>query len=767
MRCSECQSENPEQALQCQHCGAPLPDPYQALTQAQESLARLRRFVPAVIAEGLLKDQERLRGERREVAVLFADAVEFTHLSASLDAESAFELINDLLNRLVACVHRYDGLVDKFTGDGLMAVFGAPNAHENDAELAVRAALDMQQAMAEFAPIARAKLGAPLQIRIGIHSGLAIAGILGGKEQAAYTVIGETVNLAARLESQARPGNVLVSARVHQQTRAFFNYQSVGQASIKGLAQPMQIYEALSSRSDPLSARGVAGVTSILLGRNTELQQLQSVLNTFLNRQEGWFITIRGEAGIGKSRLVSEWLAQTTPDQITVWQGRGLPYAQGVGYGIFRSLLQDAINAAPPEQPWDAQVSPALRPFLRLILELPLSEEEERSLGYLEPERIKQLSVLAIREWILAAARKRPLVLIFDDFHWADDLSVAAMEILHQLPQEAQVIFCIITRPQPQASPAFLPQPHIPTPQRTLAIALQPLSPPHSRALLAHMVNLEGLSEAVIETILTHAEGNPFYIEEFVRMLIEKEMLHLEDTQWQVISPVALQAMEIPTSLRSLMMARVDRLAEDQRDVLSSAAVIGLQFDAGLLEEVERRLHGSTNTLAILERLHELGLLVKRPGAGEGIYAFRHIITQETIYNSMLRSQRPDLHRTVAEAIETRYAAELHNQAEILAFHYDRAYVRDQALTYAILAGDRARARFANREAIEYYSRALQLSQHLSQRQIERWQAVVGLGEVYQHIGEYEEATACYQAGMEEWKAPPPEKQAQVLLRLG
>jgi len=326
-----------------------------------------------------------------------------------------------------------------------------------------------------------------------------------------------------------------------------------------------------------------------------------------------------------------------------------------------------------------------------------------------------------------------------------------------------------MTRPQPQA-PLELPPP---LSERSLSaplcltLELRPLPPEHSRALLIHLVDLEGMPEPLVDRILTRAEGNPFYIEEFVRMLIGKDVLTLGDGRWRVASAVALQTLEIPTTLRGLMMARVDRLPEDLQDVLRSAAVVGLQFSAPLLEEVERRLHGPVGVLPPLERLTDLGLLEERPQAGEQMYAFRHILTQEAIYRSLLRSQRPGLHRTVAECIEHLYAADLDSRAEVLALHYDRARVRDKALHYALLAGDRARERFANREAIEYYSRALQLSQHLGACQAERWRAAVGLGQVEQHVGEYEESIACYRAALEEYDGATPEERARVMLRLG
>ena len=765
------QANPSDTAPQCAAGGSTAPAANKAnlpndLTAAQEALRRLRRYIPAVVAEGILHDQERLRGERREVAVLFADAVNFTHLSASLDAEAIFDLINDLMGRLMECVHRYDGLVDKFTGDGLMAVFGAPIAHENDSELAVRAALDMQKAAAEFEPIAHAQLGDPVKMRIGIHTGLAIAGIIGTQEQAVYTVIGDTVNLAARLESLAQPGHILVSSRVHHQTRALFNFQALGTTHVKGIDQPVTIYEAIRERAEPLPTRGLAGVTDVFLGRDAELEQLRALSAAFLDDRHGRLVTVQGEAGMGKSRLVSETLSALTPDQITIWKGRGLPYAQTVGYGIFRSLLQDARRTGVA---WDGQVSADLRPFLRQMLGLTLTPDERAGLRHLEPERIKQLTILALREWILSEARQRPVVLILDDFHWADDLSRDTLQALVNLIHEATVLLCVMTRPQPE-SPLDLAVPPTEEPLAAplhLHLELKPLSSEHSRALLARLVDLSGLPEPLVSTILTHAEGNPFYIEEFVRTLIEKEMLTLGERQWQVTLTVALQTLEVPTTLRGLMMARVDRLPEDLQDVLRNAAVIGLQFSARLLEKVEHRLYGLASALPPLERLTDLGLLEERPQAGEQVYAFRHIITQETVYRSLLRSQRPELHRTVAECIEDLHAADLTNQAELLALHYDRARVRDKAMHYALLAGDRARERFANREAIEYYSRALQLSQHLGQCQAERWRAVVGLGQVEQHIGEYEDAVACYQAALDEWEEAAPEARAQVLLRLG
>jgi len=734
----------------------------EALAEAQAAIDRLRRYVPAVIAEGVLHDEERLRGERREVAVLFADAVNFTRLSASLDAESVFNLINALLGRLVACVHRYGGLVDKFTGDGLMAIFGAPIAHENNAEMAVRAALDMQRAAAEFTPIARAQLGAPLQIRIGVHSGPAIAGILGTTEQAAYTVIGDTVNLAARLEALATPGNILVSTEVYARTRAFFNFQAKEPVAIKGVDGLVVTYEVIGKRTSPEAARGIIGVPRLFLGHDAELAQLRTRLTTFMENQQSQLIVVRGEAGMGKSRLVTEWLSVVDSNTVSIWQGRGLPYVQGVGYGIFRSLLQNALDTYPPDTPWDAHISPTMAPFLKQILELPLTPKETLALNALPPENLKQLTALAMREWLIAEARQHPLILVLDDFHWADDLSRDLLKTLSHMAAEVPVIFCVITRDHTD-----VPFDASVSGAEICQIDVPPLTQEQSRRLLAHMVDLTGLSDAIINTVLSRAEGNPFYIEEFVRMLIEKGMLRLVGQQWHVISSVVLDTLEVPTSLRGLMMARLDRLPENLRNVLRNASVIGLQFDVRILRKIEQHFHGIENVAPALERLTEAGLLEPRAHVSPHTYAFRHILTQETIYDSILHAQRPELHRVVADAIAALYADDLYGQAEVLARHYELARVRDKALYYALVAGDKARAHFANRQAIEYYSRVLQLSQHLDHCEQERWRAAVGLGDVQQHIGEYEEAIAFYQAAIDEWKAAPPEAQAEVMFKLG
>jgi tetratricopeptide (TPR) repeat protein len=504
-------------------------------------------------------------------------------------------------------------------------------------------------------------------------------------------------------------------------------------------------------------------MTGVYLGRSREMQRLQAILEDFAGDDHGHLVTITGEAGMGKSRLVSEWLNDIPPSQMTIWRGRGLPYNQGVGHGVLRTLLQDALDSYETPDLWETHVSDTFKPFIRRLMNEPLTDDEELMWEQLPPERISQLTTLAIREWLRHEAQRQPLILILDDFHWADDLSRDALQVLLSLTNEVPVLFCVMSRPHP---PIDLNTDDLHTGEHN-HLEVPALSLADSRKLLGTFINLDGFPEATVQTILTRAEGNPFYIEEFVRMLIEQEVLQLRGDQWHATSTLALENLEFPTSLRGLMLARVDRLPEDLRYLLQDAAVIGLQFDAALLQMVEHRIRRQDNIVPMIERLKDLDLLEPRPQAGPGTYAFRHILTQETIYRSILRNERPELHRVVAESIEQLYDDQLEANAEVLALHYDRARVRDKALTYTLNSGQRAQGRFANREAIDYYSRALQLSQHIAEAERERWEAAVGLADVQQHIGEYEEAMAFYQAALEERQDAPPAERADVMLKLG
>ena len=776
MYCYQCGHPVSSKADRCPNCGANLsllgPETLRqrfaameaTLTTQQETIIRLQRFLPPVVADSVLYHPERLRGERRIVAVLFVDAVGFTRLSVSLDAEPMFNLINGLLTRLVTCVERYGGLVDKFMGDGLMAVFGAPVAHENDVELAVRAALDMQQAATEFAPIARAQLGAPLELRIGINCGPAVAGILETQSQDAYTVIGETVNLAARLEAMAAPSQILVSQSVYRQVHRLFRFGPQAELTVKGMDEPVTTYTVLGvSQAIRKGLRGIPAVSEVYLGRQQELRRLRALLKSFLQDRRGRVVVVTGDAGIGKSQLVRQWLAEADRGTLQIWQGQALPHPLETGYGVFKATLLDGIRQMEANGSGMPDIHDSLRPYLQRLLGQPLDSVDETRIQHLAPEQLNQLTVLAIRERLLTATRSKPLVMVLDDFHWADELSYDALQSLSSVISQANLLLCVIARTQERPLLALTRL----DPDLYLELTVPPLSWEEARQLFGTYVDVEGFSSEVIKNLLKRAGGNPFFIQEFVRMLIEQGALELSQGKWRVVPPTVIEEIDLPTSLRTLMLARIDRLPDNLRQLLRDASVIGLQFTLRLLQEVERRLGRTAAIRPMLERLVELELLEPRSVDGEEGYGFTHILTQETIYQNILYQDRIDLHQVVAQSYEACYRDRLETQIESLALHYDRARRREKALLYMLRAGDRARQRYANKEAIEYYSRALQLSQLVTEASAERWHAALHLADVYQLTGNYDEAIALYQAILEEPRQSRADVRADIMVRLG
>ncbi|MDF1516291.1 MAG: AAA family ATPase, partial [Anaerolineae bacterium] len=356
---------------------------------------------------------------------------------------------------------------------------------------------------------------------------------------------------------------------MYARTQAIFNFAPVETRSVKGLDYNLEVYRLISSRGKPTSERGLPGVEGIFLGRTQEISTLMRLSHTFLRDKEGSIVVIEGEAGLGKSRLVKEWLQANDSTHYRIWQGRGLPYAQGSGYGVFRSLVQDSINKLPDSKKWSEQISDTFRPFIRNLLGVPTSAEDELTQRYLSPERTNQMYILAIREWILNAAMENNLILVLDDFHWADDPSREVLKAVVKLIQTAPVLFVIITRPT-SGNTAFYDDITRFNPTK---ITIPPLNPEDSVKLLHNIADLDNVPPEIIETILTRAEGNPFYIEEFIRMLIEKGVMTYERNRWKVTASLALERLDIPTSLRGMLMARIDRLPENLRYLLQDAAV--------------------------------------------------------------------------------------------------------------------------------------------------------------------------------------------------
>jgi class 3 adenylate cyclase len=565
-----------------------------ALAPLRQQLAELRRS-PGTAAGPASPSFE---GERRVVTILFADIAGFTAMSEKMDPEQVRGLMNACFDDLVPAIHKYEGTVNKFIGDEIMALFGAPVAHENDAERALRAALEMVGRLREF----NARHQTDLGLHFGINTGMVIAGSIGAQQQQQYDVLGDAVNVAARLEGESERGEIFVGPDTYRMTSPLFEFEPLPPVRVKGKSEPVPIYKLLREKARPGRVRGLPGLESEMVGRAEELSALLAA-GASVSAGRGGAVALIGEAGLGKSRLVAEWKSavEKSPPSgarpLSFVEGRCLPHGRGLVYHLVIDLLKSLLNAPPPAGA--AELDAALRAlmrslnvegyaFLAHLLSLPLSDEAQQQLAALDPQALQARTLLALSALISARAGHGPLVCVLDDLHWADPASIELLIELLPLTRRAPVLFCALSRPdRDQPGWRWVAAARESLDERYVEIMLGPLSEGDSRQLVANLLEVESLPEHVRQSILQRAEGNPFFVEEVIRMLIERGSLARRGERWVALK--AAENVDIPDTLHGLLMARLDRLPEEARHALRVAAVIGRQFSAKILEQVIRQ----------------------------------------------------------------------------------------------------------------------------------------------------------------------------------
>lgn len=608
MKCANCDSDNPAGARFCMHCGQPLV----AATPADDAqLRRLAAATPEPLAQKLRAAELRageLAGERRVVTVLFADVVGSTRLARRLGPEAWMRVVNELLDRITPAIYRYEGTVARLLGDGVWAFFGAPVAHEDDPLRAVRAGLDLLDAARAYAAEVRQEHGVELALRACLNTGPIVVGPAGDApldEGVRYEVTagGPTVNLAARLKFAAEPMSLVVSQHTHRFIAPLFDTQEMGQIELKDDAGTVGVYQVRGPRVAPGRLRGLAGagLESPMVGRDAELAtllQLAEAVRAGLGRAA----LILGEPGLGKTRLISEWRAalDRQPDRRPPrWaEGRCLSYGQGLAYHLLVDLLRSLLGV--PEAAGEAETRTALHalsdelfahaapevyPYLGHLLSIRLEEAAAEQVSVLDPQALQAQYLAAVRRLLGALAARQPLVLVLEDLHWADPSSIDLLVKLLPLASAAPVLLCMATRPERDASAWRL----VTAARETLGgslteISLHALSDSDSRQLVANLLQIEALPESVRAAILRKAEGNPFFVEEVIRMLIDRAAIVKRGDDW--VAAAGIEQVEIPDNLHSLLLARIDRLPEDVRHTLRVAAVIGRQFPVKVLEHV-------------------------------------------------------------------------------------------------------------------------------------------------------------------------------------
>jgi class 3 adenylate cyclase/tetratricopeptide (TPR) repeat protein len=661
-------------------------------------------------------------GERRPVTALFVDVVGSTAMAERVDPEDWAATMERAMAVMSAAIERYEGWIATHTGDGFMALFGLPIAHEDDAARAVRAGLEMVAAIGAISEELRSD-EAEFEVRVGINSGEVVARDTGGPGDA--RIYGDTLNVAARVQAEASPGGVLVTGDTQRRVRGLFETRYLGPVSVKGKAEPVEVHEILGTTTLLRSERGIAGLTSPMVGRDAELQQLVEAL-TPVRAGVGRAAWVGGEPGIGKSRLIRE-LHDAAADRGFEWveagtvsYGRNLPLHLAVD--LVRALcdLPEPIESIPGHEArarLAARASELLGadaaevvPIVVHLLGLPPEPSDAELVAHMEPQTLRLRYGQAIASLLAARAARTPLVVVCDDVHWADEASVELLVPVATTIRTLPVLWVVASRPERDvAGYRFHAAAEEAFGDALLELRLRPLAEADGSRLVAHLLEIESLPAPTRSTILERSEGNPFFVEEIIRSLIDEGAIAPSGDRWVATARVA--DAHIPETLHGLLLARIDRLPAEARHVLRVASVIGRRFTLDVLERVTVR-PGSEAATALgpqLTLLEGAGLVTLAATTPELEYAFRHTLISDAAYESLLRQQRQALHADVAEALLELYPERRDDLAPVLAYHFERADDRERALAQLIVAAHGAQARFARHEALDFARRALAL----------------------------------------------------------
>ncbi len=696
----------------------------------------LRSFMSEPIADRLVETGGDIPEERRLITALFADVSGFTALADRLDPEDLLEVIDPVISGLSSVVGRYGGYVEKYAGDALLALFGAPVSHEDDAERALLVALEMHRELARMCE--KLPHDAELTLHCGVNSGHGIARILGSEARMDYAVLGDSVILAQRLESAAPKGETYVGELTHRLTTERFEFESVGELDLKGKSEPVPAWRLLGERSGLRSrASGRA-----LVGRTLELDAIAAILEG-ASAGAGGVLTVTGEPGVGKSRLTATARERAEAGGFRWLQARCLSYGASLAYWPFADLLRTVAGIRPEADAQDARdrlrdtvLTDGAVPYFTRLLGLPAEAGDE--VAALEPEAYRRGLHQAFARWLSDLAAERPLVLAVEDAHWADASSLEVTRELGRLCEERSLVLCLTARLEAQATLGEL----VPGAR---AIHLEPLDELGIAELVEHF--LEGPAPGgLVPWVVERTTGNPFFVEELVRALREKEILVRADRGWS-LRP-GWEGGDVPPTIEGLLASRIDLLPRPAADVLRTASVIGRVIPVSLLEVVFPR----TDDLAEgLDTLLERGLLdrLEEKEDGSPTVTFHHALVQDVAYSRLLRRQRRDLHRRVAELAESLYGAG-DDVVDLLARHLYLGEAGTKAIDYLVRAGDRARLLYANEEAIVHFTRAAELVDREPELSDRRAEILLALADLRDLVGEYDEAIRLYAAVREQ-----------------
>ncbi len=782
--CPSCHALIPLNFMFCGNCGYKLPeleteDPEAVIapstpTNDESSTTRpSQQLTNQVELQKLTHSQ--LVGKRRLATILIADVKSSTTLMEQLGTEEWVSVMNRILQIMAGEIYRFGGEVDQFRGDGLIAFFGAWSAHEDDPERAVFSGLLMQLSIKKLASELKKEKGIDLSIRIGINTGEVIAGSIGeNSHHGEDTVMGGAIALAARLESLAEPGTVLVSEETYRLTVLQFKWESLGEITIRGISNPIAAYRPLEPLSESEQEHRLQeyGLSIPLIGREDEIKSIENVIYDLRNGVGG-IIMVSGMAGLGKSRLLTEVQqsikreeALSTEDRLKITWLRGrcrsydhsLPHSMWIDtlyhwVGMHELATQKELLERLQQKSWDlwGDQYTEYYPYLAKFLSLPLEKSFPDWIEHLEAEGLRHQFFHVIQSWVEALAKRSPTVIIFSEAHWADEASLALLKHCLPLCDRVPILWMVVYRPDPDALTwSFNHFIETEYPHRLTTIDLTSLSKSDSNQLLDKLIDINVIPEEMRNAIIDKSEGNPYYLTEIVRSLVDRKVIVRsgDDGRWQVAMTDA--PLDLPNTLIGLLSARIMSLSLAEQRVLQLAAVIGTVFWVKLLQVLidEEEIHIEDH----LTSLQRARLIRERSSSTElgTEYVFLSALIRDAAYESLLTSSRAKYHLIAAEFLET-YIGEqvLHQYHGVIAYHYHQAGVCQKEIDHTLLAANNAKRVYANAEAVHQYNLALKVleriedcadppPQHLNNKW--RLEALTGLGQTYFGIGEITQA---------------------------
>jgi len=727
MECPECQFENPQDVKFCVHCGNKLEticskcgssnspafnfcgecgydlskSTEPASLEANEHDTQISESPP----EETIPTHITAEGERKHVTALFSDMSGYTAMSEKLDPEEVKEITSRIFGEIFKIVNKYEGFVEKFIGDAVMALFGVPKAHEDDPVRAIRSAKEIHDLVEALSPELEERVGRPLSMHTGINTGLVVTGEV-DMVKGTHGVAGATINLASRLSGLAKEGEILVAPDTYRQAEGYFTFEALEPTTVKGKTEPVQFYKVIFQKEIPVTTHGLSGVRADLVGRKVELSELKEAVED-LGTGKGGIFSICGDAGTGKSRLVEEFKAYLDLEKIQWLEGHAYAYAQNIPYFPMIDLLnrvfhiEEGDSTEKVRQKVESGVEDLVEkkesivPYIGGLYSLSYPEIEEVS-----PEFWKSRLRDALQMILSALAQRAPTIYFLEDLHWADPSFVELLwHVLIDVRQPA-IVLCVYR-------PVF----NLFTTQHSRSMAkvyheirLQDLSSSEAQGMLESLLKTDSIPSDLRRFVKDKAEGNPFYLEEMVNSLIESETLIRDNGRWKVTKP--LNESDISSTVHGVISSRIDRLENEAKGILQEASVIGRVFLYEILKQITELKEQIDKCLSGLQRLD---LIKTRSIHTELEYIFKHALTQEVVYNGILKKERLEIHKRIGLVIEQLFQDRLPEFYETLAFHFKRSNSVSKAVHYLMKSGEKSYKRYALEESHEYYKEAFEV----------------------------------------------------------